>query len=129
MRLAILAFLAASCISAMAQCPIEPRAAFVDATGKHVTIRYFNPGSRVVRDVHFIVKSSEGGRGDQPIIANFAAKVMLPPKKEGRQVFPNPSNLLGNSGLEVQVWHISFADLSKWTAPHDNPCRVSLAQQ
>jgi hypothetical protein len=128
MRLAI-SFLAVSCISAMAQCPIQPRAAVVDATGKHVTIRYFNPGSRVVRDVHFIVKSSEGGREGQPIIANFAAKVMLPPKKEGQQVFPNPANLLGNSELEVQVWHISFVDLSKWRAPHENPCRVSLTQQ
>jgi hypothetical protein len=129
MRLAILAFLVASCISAIAQCPIQPRAAVVDATGKHVTIRYYNPGSRVVRDVHFIVKTSEKGREDQSIITNFAARVMLPPKKEGRQVFPNPANLLGNSGLEVQVLHISFADLSKWTAPRENPCRVSLARQ
>jgi hypothetical protein len=113
----------------MAQCPVQPRTALVDATGKRVTIRYYNPGPRVVRAVHFVVKSSEAVQESRAIITNFAIETMLLPKKEVRQVFANTMNLLGNSELEVQVWQVSFADHSKWTAPHENPCRVSLAQQ
>jgi hypothetical protein len=129
MRLSTLIICVVSCIPAMAQCPVQPRTALVDTTGKRVTIRYYNPGPRVVRAVHFIVKSSEAGRVSQPIITNFAIETTLLPKKEAQQVFANPMHLLGNSALEVQVWHVSFADHSKWTAPHENPCGVSLAQQ
>ena len=129
MRLTILVLLGVSCIPAMAQCPIEPRAALTDSAGKHLTIRYYNPGPRVVRDVHFVVKNSEQGQENQLVIANFAAKAILFPRKEEKQIFSNPANVLANSGLEVEVRHVSFADRSTWTAPHENPCRAPLTQQ
>ena len=127
MRLAILAYLAVSCASAMGQCPIQLRTALTDATGKHMIVRYYNPGPRLVRSLHFVVKNSEGE--NQSTKANFAAKVMLPPKKEGQQIFAYFTNVPGNSELEIQVLHVSFSDRSTWTAPHENPCRVPLTQQ
>jgi len=109
----------------VAQCPIQPRQASLDANGKNVSIRYYNSGARSVRDVQFVLTEDIGLSG-QSVLASFSARGILHPTQERVVVFPNTGRMNLNGNVEVEVKRISFSDRSTWAAPRNNICRILL---
>jgi len=107
----------------VAQCPIQPRQASLDANGENVTIRYYNSGARSVRDVQFVLTEDIGLSG-QSVLASFSARGILHPKQERVVVFPNTGRMNLNGNVEVEVKRVSFGDRPTWTAPRKNICKV-----
>jgi hypothetical protein len=128
MRWSLIAFLA--CLtgaSAAAQCPIQPRQALFDPALKSVTVRYYNSGDHVVRDVQFILISEDGIRG-QSAVGAFSARNAVPPKQERTVVFPNISGKMFNGTMELEVARVSFSDHSPWIAVRPNVCTVQFTE-
>jgi hypothetical protein len=121
-------------VSVAGQCPIQPREAFLDSTGKNLSIRYYNSGTQVVRAVQFTLTKTEGGKQDRSVIATYGAGGTLRAKNEKTVVFKgrvDESSLIYTAptgSVEVLVVRVAFADLSAWNPLRDNPCRVSLTQ-
>jgi hypothetical protein len=120
-------FIGCTAASAVGQCPIQPLKTSVDASGKNVAIRYYNSGTRPVRDVQFILTTEDTRPAGQSTPKHFSARGVLRPKQERVAVFSKPDGmaLIGT----VEVVRVSFSDLSTWKAPHDNPCKVQFAEQ
>lgn len=128
MRWSLIAFIA--CLagaSAAAQCPIQPRQASFDPALKSVTIRYYNSGDHVVRDVQFVL-ISEDGTQKQSLVGAFSARKPVRPKQEQTAVFPNVSERTFNGTMEVDVVHVSFADHSPWIAVRNKVCTVQVTE-
>lgn len=128
MRWSLIAFLA--CLtgaSAAAQCPIQPRQASFDPALKSVTVRYYNSGDHVVRDVQFVLISEDGTRS-QSAVGAFAARKAVGPKQEQTVVFPNISGKTFDGAMELDVVRVSFADRSPWIAVRDNVCKVQFTE-
>lgn len=109
-------------LAAASDCPIQPRHAFIDATGTRITIRYYNSGAGIVRGIQFVLKNGTA-------TLNLAARDTLRPQKEGRQIFRIPNNLSGTTGFEMGVTRVSFDDRPTWISPHENSCVISLSRQ
>jgi hypothetical protein len=114
--------------SAVAQCPVLPRHASVDPSGKNVAIRYYNAGSRMVAAVQFTLTRPQAGQTKTVVIARYGARLTLQSKTEQTAVFERPpeeSDL--NEELEVQVTRVVFMDRSTWRAGRENTCKVSFS--
>ena len=120
---------------AAAQCPVLPRHASVDPSGKSVSIRYYNSGNRAVQAVDFTLKGLQVGQNEPAVIARYAARLTLHPKVEQTAVFRRPAGELDLNeiaeveALELQVTRVVFADRSTWTPSHENPCKVSISHR
>jgi len=88
MRVLVLGLFICIAANAVGQCPIQPRQASVDASGKNVTIRYYNSGVRLVRDVQFVLTTEDKEPSGQPVLTNFSARGVLRPKQERVALFP-----------------------------------------
>jgi hypothetical protein len=129
MRFAIVVlFICFSGANAVGQCPIQPRRASFDASGKNVTIHYYNSSTRPVRDVQFILTEDTGPR-PQSVVGNFSARGIVHPQQERVAVFPQIGGMAFDGPVELEVKRVSFADRSTWAAPHNNPCKVLFAER
>jgi len=117
MRVLVLGLFICIAANAVGQCPIQPRQASVDASGKNVTIRYYNSGVRLVRDVQFVLTTEDKEPSGQPVLTNFSARGVLRPKQERVALFPRRGGMGG--------WPTSSL-ISAFEVPR--PCRVFLRQ-
>jgi hypothetical protein len=117
----------------VAQCPVVPRHASLDPSGKSVAIRYYNSGNRAVQAVEFTLKGPKVGQNEPSVIARYAARLTLHPKVEQTAVFRRAA---GESdfneaaeveALEVQVTRVVFMDQSTWSPVRENTCKVSFS--
>jgi hypothetical protein len=119
--------------SAVAQCPVLPRHASVDPTGRNVAIRYYNSGSSPVQAVEFILTRPQAGQNEPTVIARYAARQTLHPKIEKTAVFQRPpgesdfNEAAEVEALEVQVTRVVFLDQSTWRSGRENVCKVSFS--
>jgi len=128
MWLPLVAFIVCLSANAAAQCPIQVRQASLDTTGRSVTIRYYNAAPHVAYDVQFVLLSENATM--RSVVGNFSARNILRPKQERTAVFPNPSGITFNStNMELEVVQVSFRDYLRWTAPHDNICKVEFMER
>jgi hypothetical protein len=130
MRFLVLGFFIC-CIgtNVVAQCPIQPRQASFEASRKTVTISYYNSGTRSVRGVQFLLTTENTGPSGQSVLANFDVRSILRPKQERTAVFPDVGGIAFNGSVELEIKRVSFTDLSTWTAPHGNTCKILFAEQ
>jgi hypothetical protein len=129
MRLLVLGlFICGTVTNVVSQCPIQPREASSDASGKNVTIRYYNSDTRLVRDVQFVLTAKDTDLSGL-VLANFSARAILHPKQERTAAFPNIRGTALNGSFELQVKRVSFADRSTWAAPQKNTCRVMFTER
>ena len=133
MRLLLGILICGAAVSASGQCPIQPRQPSSDAGS--VIIRYYNSSPRAALAVQFTVTKLNGVQNGQSISANYSVKAIVNPKHERTAVFANRARTSTLSSgtptgpVEVQVTRVSFADLSTWTPPRENPCKVSFSQR
>jgi hypothetical protein len=73
--------------SAVAQCPVPPRHASLDQSGKNVAIRYYNSDIRVVQAVEFTLTRPQAEQVGPEVIARYAARQTLHSKDEKTAVF------------------------------------------
>jgi hypothetical protein len=126
MRFLLVAFIAClSGVSGVAQCPIQPRAASLDASRKNFTIRYYNSSMRTAQDVQFVLLNEDAGLSGQRLVQSFSARGILRPKQERAALFP-VSGMAFNGTMELEVNKVVFADRSMWSARGDNSCKIEF---
>lgn len=127
MRFLLVAFIAClSSVSVVAQCPIQPREASLDATGKNFKIRYYNSGMRTGQDIQFVLVNKDAGLGGQRLVQSFSARGILRPKQERESLFPVGGMAL-NGTMELEVNRVVFADRSIWSARGNNSCKIQFS--
>jgi hypothetical protein len=126
MRLLPVIFLASLiAVNGAAQCPIQLRQALVDASGKSITIRYYNSGTHIVRAVQFVLTKENA---HPSAVGNFSARDVVRPKQEGKLVFPNIHGSVFDESMELEVERVSYADQSTWVASGHNTCKARLTE-
>ena len=135
MRLLILGFLiCGAAVGAGGQCPVQPRQASLDSSGRSLIVRYFNSGTRTVRAVQFTLTKPEAGQNDRSVMATYSAAGTLRPNRDRTAVFENPTERSGlidevlTGPVEVSVTRVVFSDLSTWKPPGANQCKISFSQ-
>jgi len=126
MRFLLVAFIVClSGLSVVAQCPIQPREASLDATATNFTIRYYNSSMRTAQDVQFVLVNKDFGLSGQRLVKSFSTRGILRPKQEGEALFPVRGMAL-NGTMELEVNRVVFADRSMWSARGNNSCKIQF---
>jgi hypothetical protein len=96
----------AACV--LAQCPVLPRHAFLEANGANVAIRYYNSGGRAVQAVEFTLTRPPAGQNEPAVIARYAARQTLHSKVEKTAVFRHPAGEADvNEAAQVEALEVA----------------------
>jgi len=125
MWLAVIAFVVClSTATATAQCPIQLRQASFDTNRKSIVIRYYNSGTRVVRDVRFVVVD-ENAR-TYSMVGSFSARTVVRPKKEQKVAFSDITGRTPDESMHLEVVRVTFKDDSSWAARGRDVCEIGF---
>jgi hypothetical protein len=111
-------------VNCTAQCPAQLRQALFSEAGT-ASIRYYNAGTRVVREVQFILSLQEPSNG-QMVLGSFSAKGVLPPRQERTMVFPYRLGGPQQGTMQLEIKRILFVDGDAWNASRDAHCTMPV---